>query len=358
MRILHVSDCYQPRVGGIELHVRDLAERQRAAGHTVVVATRTAGTSYDVEDDVRRIGLGDREWLPREAPDVVHAHASVVSPFALSAARRAGRLGIPTVVTVHSLWSHVGPLPALARDLGSMREWSVVWSAVSERAALPVHACLGLPVHVVANAVDLDAWAPPSTLPEEDTARVLSVMRLTSVKRAMPLLRVLHEVSRHTDLRATIVGDGPQRPAVERYLRRHHLTDHIRLVGVLERSEIRQHLGHASVFVAPAHRESFGIAALEARASGVPVLASARSGVATFIEHGRDGLLARDDQELARHLHLLLTDEELRRGIARHNRLVPPVQGWAEALARNEELYAEAHRLAASPRSSRRLASR
>ena len=362
MLILHVSDCYQPRVGGIELHVRDLAERQRAAGHTVVVATRTPGTSYDVEDDVRRVGLGDRAWLGREAPDVVHAHVSVVSPFALAAARRAGRLGIPTVVTVHSLWSHVGPLPELARDLGGMRGWPVVWSAVSERAALPVHACLGLPVHVVANAVDLDAWTPLPAIPEDGTARVLSVMRLTSVKRAMPLVRVLHQVSRSTDLRATIVGDGPQRPAVERYLRRHRLTDRIRLAGVLDRSEIRRHLESASVFVAPAHRESFGIAALEARASGVPILASARSGVATFVEHGRDGLLARDDQELEHHLHALLTDHELRRSIARHNRLVPPVQGWDEALVRNDELYANASRMVASTRASthasRRMATR
>lgn len=358
MKILHVSDCYQPRVGGIELHVRDLAERQRAAGHAVVVATRTPGVPHDVEPDVRRVGSGDRDWLSREAPDVVHAHVSVVSPFALAAARRAGRLGIPTTVTVHSLWSHVGPLPELARDLGGMRGWPVVWSAVSERAALPVHACLGLPVHVVANAVDLDAWLPPRDLSPEESGRVLSVMRLTSVKRAMPLVRVLHEVSRSTDLRATIVGDGPQRAAVERYLRRHHLTDRIRLVGVLERAEIRHHLANASVFVAPAHRESFGIAALEARASGVPVLASARSGVATFVEHGRDGLLARDDQELAHHLHLLLTDDDLRRGIAHHNRLVPPVQGWAEALARNDELYVQARRMAASPHASGRMVSR
>lgn len=354
MKILHVSDCYQPRVGGIELHVRDLADRQRAAGHTVVVATRTPGDSHQVEDDVRRVRPGEMDWLRAETPDVVHAHVSIVSPFALSAARRAGRMGIPTVITVHSLWSHVGPLPELGRDLWGMRGWPVVWSAVSERAALPVHERLGVPVRVVPNAVDLDTWTATTSIPPDDPARVLSVMRLTSVKRAMPLVRVLHEVSRGTDLRATIVGDGPKRATVERYLRRHHLTDRIRLAGVLDRSEIRLRLLQASVFVAPAHRESFGIAALEARACGVPVVASARSGVATFVEHGRDGLLARDDDELAEHLLTLLTDHDLRRRIATHNRLVAPTHGWDEALARNDALYLDAHRLlgrvAAAPR--------
>ena len=358
MKILHVTDCYQPRVGGIELHIRDLAQRQRASGHAVVVATRTPADLPGIVDDVRRLRLGDTRWLEAEAPDVVHAHVSVVSPFALAAARRAGRLGIPTVVTVHSLWSHVGPLPELGRDLWGMQGWPVVWSAVSERAALPVHERVGVPVHVVPNAVDLDTWRPLSATPPEGTARVLSVMRLTSVKRAMPLVHVLHEVARSTELRATIVGEGPQRPLVERYLRRHRLTDRIRLTGALERSEIQHHLEHASVFVAPAHRESFGIAALEARASGVPVLASARSGVATFVEHGRDGLLARDDRELAEHLRTLLTDHELRRTIASHNRLVAPVQGWTEALTRNDELYADAGRLVARDPWARRTVAR
>lgn len=350
MRIVHASDCYLPRLGGIELHVRDLACRQRAEGHEVIVATRTPPDSGSQPDGVCRIGLGSRGWVTDLAPDVVHAHVSVVSPFALATARRAALLGVPTVVTVHSLWTHVGPLPHLARDLWGMGDWPLTWTAVSERAALPVHDVLGVPVQVLPNAVDLDAWTPAERLPAADPPRVLSVMRLTAVKRAVPLARILCTVAEQADLRATIIGDGPERDAVQRHLNRHGLRDRVELTGALDRAEIRRHLREASVFLAPAHRESFGIAALEARAAGVPVVASVHSGVPTFIEHERDGLLGGDDRELAAHVVALLEDHGRREAIARHNREVPPDHGWPIALERHEEIY----RVAADRRRSAR----
>jgi glycosyltransferase involved in cell wall biosynthesis len=344
VKILHVTDSYLPTIGGIELHVHDLAVRQRAAGHDVAVAARSdaADAADAAHDPVRRVDRGRGPWLVHEAPDVVHAHVSIVSPFALATARRAGRAGIPTVVTVHSLWTHVGRLPELARDLWGMRHWNVTWTAVSERAADPLRDVLGVPVHVLPNAVDLDRWTPFAALPGTEPPRVLSVMRLTSVKRALPLVRTLHRVSLRTELTATVVGDGPERGPVQRYLRRHGLTDRITMTGTLARPEIRRQLEQASIFLAPAHRESFGIAALEARASGVPVVASARSGVATFIEHGTDGLLGVDDEDLAGLLVALLEDPQLRERIALHNRAVRPRYGWDTALERTSQLYEHA----------------
>lgn len=341
MRILHVTDTYLPTIGGIELHIRDLAAQQRAAGHQVTIATRTSPGAEPVPalDDVRRVVGRQPAWLIGAAPDVVHAHASIISPFALDTARRSALHGVPTIVTVHSLWTHVGPLPQLARDLWGMRRWNITWTAVSERAAQPVRDLLGVSVHVVPNAVDLAAWAAFDALPVTHPPRVLSVMRLTTVKRALPLVRILRRAARESELTATIVGAGPELASVERYLRRHGLNDRVRLTGALERREIRGLLEQTSVFLAPAHRESFGIAALEARASGVPVVASARSGVATFIAHGREGLLGADDRELGDHLLTLLRDEGLREQLARHNRLVPPLHGWVEALERNDAVY-------------------
>jgi glycosyltransferase involved in cell wall biosynthesis len=339
VRIVHVTDCYLPRLGGIELHVRDLAARQRARGHDVTVVTSTPG---EPAAGVWRVAAGHGSWLRTLRPDVVQAHVSIVSPFALGSARRSAAGGVPVVATVHSLWTHVGPLPELARDLWGMRRWPVTWAAVSDRAAAPVRALLDVPVHVVPNAVDLDEWTPASHSPPPGPPRVVSVMRLTGVKRALPLLDVLRHAGEQTVFSATVVGDGPQRRAMERYLRRHRLTDRIRLTGALDRPAIRDALSTATVFVAPAHRESFGIAALEARASGVPVLASAHSGVGTFIQHGRDGLLAQDDRDLTAQLVTVLQDRDLLHRLTAHNRSVRPRFGWPEALARHDELYAAA----------------
>jgi glycosyltransferase involved in cell wall biosynthesis len=350
VKILHVTDSYLPTIGGIELHIHDLATRQRAAGHDVAVAARSE-VAGSADDAVRRVDRSRGSWLLHEAPDVVHAHVSIVSPFALTTARRAGRLGIPTVVTVHSLWTHVGRLPELARDLWGMRDWNVTWTAVSERAAEPVRDVLGVPVHVVPNAVDLERWTSFGALPDTEPPRIVSVMRLTSVKRTLPLVRTLRRVAGRTELTATIVGDGPERASAQRYLRRHGLTDRITMTGALDRADIRHELAQASVFLAPAHRESFGIAALEARASGLPVVASARSGVGTFIEHGIDGLLGVDDDDLAHLLLALLDDPQLRERIALHNRAVPPRYGWDAALERTTQLYA--HAAAVAPHRAR-----
>jgi glycosyltransferase involved in cell wall biosynthesis len=340
MRIMHVTDSYLPTLGGIELHVRDLAARQRTSGHHVTVATRTPAPANDPADGVRRVSGRERSWLADEAPDVVHAHVSIVSPFALAAARRAALAGVPTVITVHSIWTRVGPLPALARDLWGMRRWGVTWTAVSERAAQPVRDLLDVPVHIAPNAVDLLEWCPLGALPAASPPHVLSVMRLTRVKRALPLARMLRHAARSAELTATVVGDGPERELMQRYLDRHRLSDRVRLAGTLSRPEIRGLLEQTSVFVAPAHRESFGIAALEARASGVPVVASSRSGVAAFVEHGREGFLGGNDRELGDHLATLLRTPSLREDMARHNRRVPPAYGWEQALERSQELYA------------------
>lgn len=153
MRILQVADSYLPTLGGMELHIRDLAARQRAAGHQVTIATRTpAGAGVEpqgVTDDVRRVDGNQRSWLS----DAARRARACLDHLAvrLASARRSALHGFPTVITVHSLWTHVGPLPELVRDLWGMRRWSVTWSAVSERAAQPVRDVLGVSVEILPN---------------------------------------------------------------------------------------------------------------------------------------------------------------------------------------------------------------
>ena len=94
MRIVHVTDFYLPRLGGVEMHVHDLAVRQQAAGHQVEIVTKSPEPGPDRELPVHR--LNRRGWLPAElsaarsllrerAYDVVHVHAGPVSPLAFAA---------------------------------------------------------------------------------------------------------------------------------------------------------------------------------------------------------------------------------------------------------------------------------
>lgn len=364
MRILHVTDCYLPRLGGIEMHVRDLVLAQRVAGHDARVVTSTRATPGDPEDQpwVDRVAHNSRvrSVLHDVRPDVVHCHVSVVSPLAMAAVRHASDLGLPVLVTVHSLWpsgpSPTGALPRAAGAVLGLARRPVLWSAVSARAAGPVAAALGpgaAPV-VLPNAVDPTFWrATPFVRPLDGSpVTIVSVMRLARRKRPLALARMLRQVRAHVPadvpLRAVIVGDGPRRHALERYVGR-HLDGWVDVPGLLDRDEIRTLFETASLYVAPATLESFGIAALEARCAGVPVVASSHGGVGEFITSGLDGLLAQDDAAMVRAMARLSTDARLRARMAAHARAVVPPFDWDTACRASLEAYAMAATLVRSP---------
>ncbi len=369
MRIAHVSDYYLPRLGGIELHVHDLALRQRTAGHRVEVITTVADAGRgsprpQATDGVRihrvpghpvvplPLGLGALsegcQVVVDGGYDVVHVHSALVSPFAVAAATTCARAGIPTVVTIHSLWSYLTPA---YRVLDSSMHWSrlpVVWSAVSEAAAEPIRRTVGpqTDVLVLPNAVDPAHWRVDPAPRDPDEVVIVSVMRLAPRKRPRQLLRMLRRVRDRlpasTRLRAVIVGDGPQRRHLERALRQHDASDWVELPGRLRRDQIRDLFGRADIFLAGANLESFGIAALEARCAGLPVVAKAHTGIREFITHGREGLLASTDADLVSATTRLALDRDLRADITRHNRAVATTMTWEHALSRAEVAYATA----------------
>ncbi len=381
MRIVHISDCYPPRLGGIETQVRALAVRQAAAGHDVHVITATPGVEVrsgtEVLDGVTvhratvrmpaelpvhpRVNHVVRELLTGAASgaDAVHVHGGVVSPFAYPGARVARQLGLPTVATIHGVWGGVfGPAARLADTVTRWSRWGVVLTAVSEAAAEPIRRVVGpsVPVTLVPNGIDVDRWRVGHVAGDPDEVRLVAVMRLAPRKRAMALVRMAHDASRMLPsgrrLRLTVVGDGPLRSQVARYVERHGL-EHgsyvVDLVGRLTPDQVRATLAASDAFVAPAMLESFGIAALEARTAGLPVLAYAATGISTFVRDEVEGLLARDDRAMTDALVRIATDDDLRERIATHNRDTEPEQAWPRVLATVEAAYAEARALSLAP---------
>ncbi|MCA2223257.1 glycosyltransferase family 4 protein [Nonomuraea aurantiaca] len=358
-----MSDCYLPRLGGIEVQVADLVRTQREAGHAVDVATATQGEAlpgvhrivarmpFDLP--VHPFGVGHlRRRLTSSRPDVVHVHMGAVSPFAWMGVRAAKRAGIPCVVTVHSMWDPVTRgVYRLLRLVYGWQSWGLVATTVSNAAAAPIRSVAGegVPVHVVSNGLDLSGWRLFSGSPPEprEEVHIVAVGRLAPRKQPVRLLKLLDMVRSRVPagvpLRATVIGDGPARAQMERYLARHGMTGWVSLPGRYTREQIAKVLESADVFVAPAPRESFGIAALEARAAGLPVVARAQSGVADFVRHGTEGLLGRSLGDLAAAVARLATDPELRQRMIAHNRAVPPSAGtWPTVLAGFDRAYAEA----------------
>ncbi|MFF4623490.1 glycosyltransferase family 4 protein, partial [Nonomuraea jabiensis] len=177
-----MSDCYLPRLGGIEVQVADLVRMQREAGHDVSVATATKGeplpgvhrivARMPFDLPVHPFGVGHlTRRLTSLRPDVVHVHTGAVSPFAWMGVRAAARAGLPCVVTVHSMWDPVTRvLYRLLRLAFGWQRWRLVATTVSNAAAVPIRAVAGpeVPVRVVSNGLDLSgggAGAPPPPPP-------------------------------------------------------------------------------------------------------------------------------------------------------------------------------------------------
>lgn len=356
MRIAHVTDSYLPRVGGIELHVHDLAAQQRAAGHDAVVLTAAASDVPRGEVPVlafpgpsNPLRLHDYPALHRAVTgggfDVVHAHLSLVSPVAWVAIRTATRAGVPVVVTMHSVAPDAGELTSLLRAVDVGRR--ATWTAVSEVAAAPLRLALpGRTVTVLCNGIEPGDWAlPPRRWPGR-ALTVVSVGRLTRRKRVVPLVEVLARVRdlvpADQPLRAVVVGSGPQTGAVRRAVRRHGVQDWVELTGQLTHPAIRHLLAESDVFLAPARAESFGLAALQARCAGLPVVAMACGGVGEFVRDGVEGRLVADDTEMAEATAEILGAPVALQRMQEHNRTVAPTMAWGQVVAQNLAAYAAA----------------
>lgn len=377
MKVALLTDCYLPRLGGIEVQTHDLAAHLRARGHEVEVFTATPGPRGERHGVVQSVdGVPVHRMavrLPFELPvnplappevrrrlaaggfDVAHVHMGVVSPFATDMVRVALGLAMPTAITWHCLMDRSAPL---FRLVGQARRWGArgaALSAVSGVAAANVAGVVGpsTPVRVFPNGIDVDHWRAPEPAPQATGAggrpepvRVVAAMRFAARKRPLAVLEIARRARElapaDAPMSLTLFGDGPEQRRLEAYVRRHDLADWVSLPGRVSREALRDAYWDSDVYLTPARLEAFGIAALEARTAGLPVVARRDTGVGDFVVDGVNGLLGDDDEDLARGLARLVEDAELRRAIATTNRTRAPAQAWPAVASLAEQEYARA----------------
>lgn len=358
MKVALVCDWYAPRLGGIESQLADLTDALRARGHEPHVITATPGVSSRF---VHRLGVPlvpgwrvvrSRRALDalhglfaRESFDVIHAH-SLYSPLAHAATYLAHLIGVPSLMTSHSL---VDRATATILDLcvPEWASWPTQLTAVGTLAAdqlrrLSRRADVG----TLPNGIDATRFAAPLR-PASDTLTILSVVRLHARKRPLSLVRALPEILRRAQahcvperVRLVIAGDGPLRAAVRAEAARLGVADHVELLGAVPRADVVRLYRDADLFALPSRNEAFGIVALEARAAGLPVVAMRDGGAAELVEHGSEGLLAADDDEFAAQLATLVVDAPLRRRMQEAAPRHLARFAWSEIARRHEQLYA------------------
>jgi glycosyltransferase involved in cell wall biosynthesis len=141
----------------------------------------------------------------------------------------------------------------------------------------------------------------------------------------------------------TFVGAGPRQGALERKAER--LGVDVAFLGAMSREEVRAALAAADAFVLSSKEEAFGLAAVEARAAGLPVVALRSGRLQEVAPDGDSGMLVDTDAQMADALVRLATDEGLLARLSDHSRRHPPPFDWSTVAQGHEEAYREAMRL-------------
>ena len=336
MRIGMVSPYSFDVPGGVQLHIRDLAEFYLAAGHDVSVLAPAdedtplpgyvvgAGRAVPVpyNGSVARLLFGPvtaarvSKWVERGAFDVIHVHEPVSPSLSMLTMWAAEQ---PLVATFHTATMRSRVMHAAQPILQPGLEKVVGRIAVSQEARSTVRRHLGGDAVVIPNGVYVDDFANAAIAPwwqgtaEQPTLVFLG--RINESRKGLPVLLAAMPqlLDAMPGLRLLIAGPGEHKDAL------HGMPDRVaracEFLGSITDQEKASLLASADVYVAPnTGGESFGIILIEAMSAGVPVLASDLEAFRAVLRDGRDGRLFSmgDPSDLARHALSLLDDPETR----------------------------------------------
>ena len=231
--------------------------------------------------------------------DVIHAHYAI--PHAMSAIEARQLLGderaVAVVTTLHGTdITLVGQDPSYHAITKYSIEHSDAVTAVSaylRDETYRAFGCTTCEIQVIPNFVDLAEFHPPEPGTCGKGAAEKTLMHISNmrpVKRLQDVVRIFARVREKLPARLVLVGDGPERAVAEREVEALGVGKHVRFLGKVE--DVAQALRWADLYLLPSDVESFGLSALEALATGVPVIGSNTGGLPEVVDHGVNGFLA------------------------------------------------------------------
>lgn len=347
MRILHLYKDYWPVLGGIENHIRILAEAQAQGGHdvTVLAAGRSWRTSVASVNGVRVVltprlatiastplSPGLFRWLARHDADIVHLHFP--HPPGEVAHLVAGRAA-GTVLTYHS---------DIVRQRRLRRLYEPVMRRVLDRAdrilvTSPAYAATSpylqrVRDHCTIIPLGIDVAHFEGGTPEQ-RARWRTRWTLTPGRPVLVFVGrlryykgldfLLHAVAMLPDVQLLLVGDGPLWGTTRRLAARLGLQNRIVFTGDVDDDDLPTCYGAGDIFVLPSHTraEAFGTSIVEAMATGLPVISTGiGTGTSWVNQHERTGLvvLPGDPPALAAAIRALVADPGRREAMGREGR--------------------------------------
>lgn len=388
LRVMIVTDQYEPMIGGVPTVCRELAGTLAGRGHAVSVvapsATRRGRRAASGPGDLVAVDYrGAVTWpwyegqrlgllapgravalLAAFRPDVVHVHSPLTLGAALRAAARRRR--VPVVYTNHYLPLNVWPAAARSSAGAVSRARDAAFYAFLSAFAngcdlvtAPTATALRLlrghglrvPSQAVSNGVDLDRFSPG---PPDDALRsryglpagrpvILSVGRLSPEKRADVLIAAAARLD-GTDEKCPVLvlaGAGPDERRLRSLARHYGVADRVAFPGFIPDADLPGLYRAADVFAIASPAELQSLATMAAMACGLPVVAAGAGALPELVHAGENGFLTRPGRavEVAGCLDLLCRDARLRARMSKASSRIIAGHDRRRLLTRWEFLY-------------------
>ena len=384
MRVLRLCSVFEPPasaiegkgarfdpIGGMQNHTAELSRALDRRGVVQTVVTTRPPTAphlqrFGKHARVLRLGLPVRRFrqlyglqaamlapILASRADLVHVHLGedlAILPVGMATAKLHR---LPLVLTIHMSLRYTLVITdfrsAVLKKLGGLVEQ---WGERSADAVLVITPRVarqlvseGLEedrVHVVPPGVNPALFTGPfeDPFPSIGRPRVAFIGRLAPQKGVRTLLEAAR-LLRAPGAQILLVGDGPQRPTLEREVRRLGIGDVVHFLGFVSHERVPAVLAHADLLVLPSLYEELGTILLEAMWEGVPIVASRTGGIPDIVDDGVNGLLVSpgDSETLARAIDRLLSSPDLARRLGEAARERAKRYDWEVLAERVLEAY-------------------
>ncbi|MEP7257464.1 MAG: N-acetyl-alpha-D-glucosaminyl L-malate synthase BshA [Flavitalea sp.] len=254
--------------------------------------------------------------------DLLHVHYAIPHASAAYMAKKIletqGRK-IPVITTLHGTdITLVGRDKTFSPVVAFSINQSDAITAVSQNLSDETHKIFKIEkeIHVIHNFVDVNRFSKKPidafrrVIAPNDEKIIVHASNFRKIKRVNDVIRIFEKVNKVAPSKLLFVGDGPERPGAESLCRELNLCDDMRFVGKQEQMEEIFAIG--DLFVLTSEYESFGLAALEAMAAGIPVISTNTGGLPEINIQGKTGFLSNvgDIDSMSAHAIELLTDKE------------------------------------------------
>ena len=256
--------------------------------------------------------------------EILHVHYAIPHAYAAYMAKKMLEeegLYVPIVTTLHGtditlVGSHPFYKPAVTFSINKSDAVTAVSKSLKEDTLRLFD--IKKQIHVVPNFIDLDKYNHDFTdcqramMANDDEKIITHISNLREVKRVQDVVTVFYNIQKEMPAKLMLVGEGPEREKIEYHCQELGISDKVVFFG--KSNEIDKILCFSDLFLLPSKTESFGLAALEAMASGVPVISSNTGGIPEVNIQGISGFLSdvSDVDDMTKNaLHILSDDTRL-----------------------------------------------